>query len=933
MASSVSLPHIEVTSSDGRGARSPAGSRGSIGAGGTSPPAGREYGTSTHAWTASPNVPKLNGASSPEDVAREHSQTTIDPLSRHILQRTQTENTIPQKLRINSTDSAIRDGPNGSITPSHDGTHDGRESMEKPRNQEGPPSKEKKKGVSFLSRIIGSKKKDTPQELPDNESEMGERRTEGMDAHVFSHPITSNGFIPHYPAPPKYIKVRTHHKKTPDFNRVFLAQELHRGGKTRSSPQGASPTSPLDNASATWSLEFSVDGRFLAAGGQDRVVRVWAVISTAEEREAHEDEEVTLDETGQPMRLHAPVFKAQPLREYVGHTADVLDLSWSKNNFLLSSSMDKTVCLWHVSRPECLCCFKHSDFVTSIAFHPRDDRFFLAGSLDSKLRLWSIPDKSVAYWNQLPDLITAVAFTPDGKTAIAGCLNGHCLFYDTDGLRYSTQIHVRSAHGRNAKGSKIAGIQTTHYPPHDLNAEVKLLVTSNDSRIRLYNFRDQSIDMKFRGNENSCSQIRASLSDDARYVICGSEDRKVYIWSTGPPEGEKKDRRPVEMFSAHAAIVTATALAPVTTRRLLGRSGDPIYDLCNPPPVTLISRTESRGSSRPPTETDKRLSDAHGAASLTAESKVKSATPAGESPAYIARSAHRDGNIIVSADYMGAIKVFRQDCAYNRRRNESWDTASTFSKRVSAGVLGRSSSVATRTSTHRRRASVSSQQHPPADRIISWRNGISSNSSLDNVFKNGDRTRSASPRKFGFPRPLPGSTPLTHSNSPTRSTSSPRDSVHHPSSGEPPTSSQPSRPTGMSAPPAVQSAPDHANPDGLMLQADGQSLAFWNVSNWNKAGNPYIRDEEGHSRRASRVKSRGSTASAASVVSAVSALSSEMDDERERQARVGDGDHDDQRTLRCRNCGSGNFKASRMRGDHGAGDAQRLVCSECGTPV
>lgn len=33
--------------------------------------------------------------------------------------------------------------------------------------------------------------------------------------------------------------------------------------------------------------------------------------------------------------------------------------------------MDKTVRLWHISSPHCLCCFQHVDFVTAIAFHPR----------------------------------------------------------------------------------------------------------------------------------------------------------------------------------------------------------------------------------------------------------------------------------------------------------------------------------------------------------------------------------------------------------------------------------------------------------------------------------------------------------------------------------------------------------------------------------
>lgn len=88
-------------------------------------------------------------------------------------------------------------------------------------------------------------------------------------------------------------------------------------------------------------------------------------------------------------------FMPKPFCTYTGHTSDLLDVSWSKNYFILSSSMDKTVRLWHISRKECLCCFQHIDFVTAIVFHPRDDRYFLSGSLDGKLRLWNIPDKKV----------------------------------------------------------------------------------------------------------------------------------------------------------------------------------------------------------------------------------------------------------------------------------------------------------------------------------------------------------------------------------------------------------------------------------------------------------------------------------------------------------------------------------------------------------
>jgi WD40 repeat protein len=169
-----------------------------------------------------------------------------------------------------------------------------------------------------------------------------------------------------------------------------------------------------------WTMKFSLNGLYLASGGQDCKIFVWCVANCTEQRDRNKSSSSIGSGshsycTLQPLHRSpdAPssyvhtFFNPEPYRVYEGHSGDIIDFSWSTSCFLLSASIDKTVRLWHVSRNDCLQYFRHPDIVTSVEFHPLHDRYFISGCFDRRLRVWDIiPDGAVREWAQAPDTVS-----------------------------------------------------------------------------------------------------------------------------------------------------------------------------------------------------------------------------------------------------------------------------------------------------------------------------------------------------------------------------------------------------------------------------------------------------------------------------------------------------------------------------------------------
>ena len=111
--------------------------------------------------------------------------------------------------------------------------------------------------------------------------------------------------------------------------------------------------------------------------------------------------------------------------------------------------------------------------------------------------------------------------------------------------------------------------------------------------------------------------------------------------------------------------MTVATFAPTQSRQLLGESGDPVYELCKSQQEAQFSHTASTTS--------------FASSASAVWSQIRQSQH------------HSDGNIIVSADYTGQIKVFRQDCAWAYHKTDSSDTASIRQRSKSSLTWGSSS--------------------------------------------------------------------------------------------------------------------------------------------------------------------------------------------------------------------------------------------------
>ncbi|KAG8376889.1 hypothetical protein BUALT_Bualt09G0111000 [Buddleja alternifolia] len=425
----------------------------------------------------------------------------------------------------------------------------------------------------------------------------------------------------------QWVEARQQGKSYKEFTALHLSQEIqaHEG--------------------SIWTMKFSSDGRFLASAGEDKNIHVWEVqecevmpmrtsddsssgSSSASGTPVHPMAGIASDRPPVAEILPMPLEKRKkgakkssdsipeylnvpetvlalsekPICTFKGHKEDVLDLSWSKSQLLLSSSMDKTVKMWDLETKTCLKTFVHNDYVTCIQFNPVDDDFFISGSLDAKVRIWNTRDRKVVDWKDFHEMVTAISYTPNGQGAIIGSHEGSCRTYSIEEskMEHSNDIPTKKkpqakifpgfqspakkTPGVQSQAGKITGFEFAPWNPSEV------LITSTESRVEIYN--GSELTQKYRGSRNTSSQISASFTPDGKHIITASEDSHVYIWkveeSKNLGNGKRRSRVTVHAHEHFPCKDVSVAIPwPGSIKN-------------EPPIVEIHSKRHSKRSTAPP---------------------------------------------------------------------------------------------------------------------------------------------------------------------------------------------------------------------------------------------------------------------------------------------------------------------------------------------
>ena len=260
-----------------------------------------------------------------------------------------------------------------------------------------------------------------------------------------------------------------------------------------------------ENFGGIWSVAFSPDGQYLAAGDTKGNI------------------------------LLRRVADGQPIGSFKGHNAWVVSLAFSPDgNTLASSSCDCTAKLWNVNTSQCLHSLdEHEHEVWSVAFSP-DGNTLATGCDDSKARLWDVnTGECLKVITGHSDYVLSVVFSLDGQQLFSGSHDNTIKQWD---LKTNECLKVFQGHDDGVRSI-------------DISSDGQLLVSgSNDKTVRLWNVSTGRCLEVLQGHTNGVWSVHFCLQ--GQMLASGSIDQTIRLWDV-------KAKKSFKIFTGHSNVVNS----------------------------------------------------------------------------------------------------------------------------------------------------------------------------------------------------------------------------------------------------------------------------------------------------------------------------------------------------------------------------------------
>uniref|UniRef100_A0A8C4Z7E8 WD repeat-containing protein 82-like n=1 Tax=Gadus morhua TaxID=8049 RepID=A0A8C4Z7E8_GADMO len=187
-----------------------------------------------------------------------------------------------------------------------------------------------------------------------------------------------------------------------------------------------------------------------------------------------------------------------------------------------SNKLDDTIRYLCLNDNKFICYFPgHTDRVVALSMSPVDDTF-ISGSLDKTIRIWDLRAQNCqGVTNPLGR--TVCAFDPEGQIFAAGVESQTIKLYD---LRAFDKGPFAAFETRFSRVCEWTGLSFS-------SDGKQILVSTNGGAICILHAYNGSVLHTFSGYNNSNGiPLQACFTPDSQFVMIGSEDGRVHVWST-----------------------------------------------------------------------------------------------------------------------------------------------------------------------------------------------------------------------------------------------------------------------------------------------------------------------------------------------------------------------------------------------------------------